>query len=262
MSFDLAFFVDFVLTPSAALITGVGLTVMSAVVAQTVGTAIGTIAALGKLSTNAPGRLLSSFYVWFFRGVPTLVQIFLVYFGTASLFNVDLFPTSIPLGSLRLSGAVVAGVVALSINEGAYMAEIVRAGIMSVDRSQREAALAVGMTERETMRRVILPQAMRIIVPPLGNQFNNMLKLTSLLSVIGVRELFRVAQGVNAATFRTFEAFFGAALYYLVLVSLWNYLQQRIEWRLAIPPHTGRPPRNGDRLHDELAGQATRERTE
>lgn len=230
--FDFEFFLDFVLTPSRALLIGVVITVCSAVIAQLVGSVLGTLSALAALSKLLILRSISRFYVWFFRGVPTLVQIFLVYFGTPALFGVDLFPTQISIFGVNLSGAVAAGTVALAINEGAYMSEIVRAGIMSVDEGQQEAALSVGMTRRLAMRRVILPQAARIIVPPLGNNFNNMLKMTSLLSVIGVQEMFRVAEGVNSVTFKTFEAFFGVAIYYLVLLTIWSSIQKRIERRL------------------------------
>ena len=112
--------------------------------------------------------------------------------------------------------------VALGINEGAYMSEIVRAGILSVDPGQTEAAKSLGMTYRLTMSRIVLPQALRVIVPPLGNEFNNMLKTTSLLSIIAVEELFRYAQNINSATFHSFEAFFGIALYYLLLTTIWS----------------------------------------
>jgi polar amino acid transport system permease protein len=123
--------------------------------------------------------------------------------------------------------------VALAINEGAYMSEIVRAGILSVDPGQTEAAKSLGMTYRLTMSRIVLPQALRVIVPPLGNEFNNMLKTTSLMSVIAVEELFRVAQAANSATFKSFEAFFGVALYYLALTTIWSAIQSRIERRLG-----------------------------
>jgi polar amino acid transport system permease protein len=140
----------------------------------------------------------------------------------------------VTLGFISLRGAVLAGIVALSINEGAYMSEIVRAGILSVDPGQTEAAKSLGMTYRLTMSRIVLPQALRVIVPPLGNEFNNMLKTTSLLSVIAVEEIFRVAQAANSATFKAFEAFFGVALYYLALTTIWSVIQSRVERRLGV----------------------------
>jgi len=124
---------------------------------------------------------------------------FIVYFGTPYLLGgIDLFPRDVIFGVISLRGAVLAGIVALSINEGAYMSEIVRAGIMSVDPGQTEAAKSLGMTYRLTMSRIVLPQALRVIVPPLGNEFNNMLKTTSLMSIIAVEEMFRVAQAANS----------------------------------------------------------------
>lgn len=239
-NFDAHFFFHFVFHPTHALLIGLVITVVAAVIAELVGTLLGTLSALAGLSKGSVPRLLSSFYVWFFRGVPTLVQIFLVYFGLPAFLGMDPFPTDMSLGLVNVNGAIVAGVIALAVNEGAYMSEIVRAGILSVDQGQEEAALAVGMTRRMMMRRIILPQAARVIVPPLGNNFNNMLKITSLLSVIGVQELFRVTQDTQAATFRTFETYFGVALYYLALVSVWSWIQKMIERRLDVVGATER----------------------
>jgi polar amino acid transport system permease protein len=122
---------------------------------------------------------------------------------------------------------------ALGINEGAYMSEIVRAGILSVDPGQGEAAKSLGMTYRQTMLRIVLPQAMRVIIPPLGNEFNNMLKTTSLLSIIAVQELFRIADAARAATFHQLEPYLGVALYYLLLTTIWSFIQGRIERRFG-----------------------------
>ncbi len=232
--FDLNFFLDFVFNPKPALIGGLIITVYVAVVAQIMGVILGILSALAGMSRNRALRAISGVYVWFFRGTPVLVQIFLVYFGTPYLLGgIDLFPNHLRAGPLDLQGAVLAGLVALGVNEGAYMSEIVRAGILSVDPGQTEAAKSLGMTYRLTMSRIVLPQALRVIVPPLGNEFNNMLKTTSLLSVIAVPELFRHAQNVNSATFHSFEAYFGVALYYLLLTTIWSTIQSRIERRLG-----------------------------
>jgi polar amino acid transport system permease protein len=187
------------------------------------------------MSRNRVIRGISGGYVWFFRGTPVLVQMFLVYFGTPYLLGgIDLFPNNIEVAWFSFRGAVLAGIVALGINEGAYMSEIVRAGILSVDPGQTEAAKSLGMTYRLTMLRIVLPQALRVIIPPLGNEFNNMLKTTSLMSIIAVQELFRVAQAANSATFKSFEAFFGVALYYLALTTIWSTIQGGIERRLGV----------------------------
>jgi polar amino acid transport system permease protein len=233
--FDWEFFFDFVFHPSPALIGGLAITIYASVIAQSVGVVLGTLSALAGMSRIGVLRAISGIYVWFFRGTPLLVQLFLVYFGTPYLLGgLDLFPSDIDAGFISLRGAVLAGIVALSVNEGAYMSEIVRAGIMSVDPGQTEAAKSLGMTYRLTMTRIVLPQALRVIVPPLGNEFNNMLKTTSLLSVISVMELFRVAQAANSATFKSCEAFFGVALYYLLLTTIWSLIQGRIERRLGV----------------------------
>jgi polar amino acid transport system permease protein len=235
LQFDWEFFLDFVFHPSPALIGGLAITIYASVIAQTVGVILGTLSALAGMSRIGILRAISGLYVWFFRGTPLLVQLFLVYFGTPYLLGgLDLFPADIETGFVSLRGAVLAGIVALSVNEGAYMSEIVRAGIMSVDPGQAEAAKSLGMTYRLTMTRIVLPQALRVIVPPLGNEFNNMLKTTSLLSVISVMEIFRVAQAANSATFKSFEAFFGVALYYLALTTIWSLIQGRIERRLGV----------------------------
>lgn len=234
LQFDFDFFLRFVFQPSPGLIGGLAITIYASVIAQAAGVALGTLSALAGMARNPILRTISGIYVWFFRGTPLLVQMFLVYFGTPYLFGVDLFPTDMSLAGIDLRGAVIAGIVALSINEGAYMSEIVRAGILSVDAGQTEAAKSLGMTYGLTMRRIVLPQALRVIVPPLGNEFNNMLKTTSLMSIIGVSELFRVAQAANSATFKSFEAFFGVALYYLALTTIWSLIQSRIERRLGV----------------------------
>lgn len=244
LKFDVDFFLRFVFQPSSALLGGLAITIYVAVFAQVAGTILGTLSALAGLSRLRLLRGISAVYVWFFRGTPLLVQLFLVYFGTPYLLGgLDLFPRDVSLGFLDLRGAVLAGLVALSINEGAYMSEIVRAGILSVDPGQTEAAKSLGMTYGLTMRRIVLPQALRVIVPPLGNEFNNMFKTTSLMSLIAVEELFRVAQAANSATFKTFEAYLGVALYYLALTTIWSAVQSRIERRLGIS--TGRDERAG-----------------
>jgi polar amino acid transport system permease protein len=234
LKFDFDFFLRFVFQPSPGLIGGLAITIYASLIAQAAGVILGTLSALAGMARNRILRAISGVYVWFFRGTPLLVQMFLVYYGTPYLFGVDLFPTDIALGGIDLRGAVIAGIVALSINEGAYMSEIVRAGILSVDPGQTEAAKSLGMTYGLTMRRIVLPQALRVIVPPLGNEFNNMLKTTSLMSIIAVSEIFRVAQAANSATFKTFEAYFGVALYYLALTTIWSLIQGRIERRLGV----------------------------
>jgi polar amino acid transport system permease protein len=209
-------------------------TVYIAVIAQALGVLLGLLAALMRMSRLAPMRLLSGLYVLVFRGTPVIVQIFFVYFGANLFLGFDLFPRTLQLGPLSVNGAVVAGITALAMNEGAYMREIIRAGIDSIDKGQMEAARSLGMTEGLAMRRIVLPQAARVIVPPLGNEFNNMLKTTSLLAFIGVYELFEDADIHYSATFKPVEYFSAVAVWYLILTTVWSLMQTRIERRLAV----------------------------
>jgi polar amino acid transport system permease protein len=163
-----------------------------------------------------------------------IVQIFFVYYGLNLLFGVELIPNTLHLGVFDLAGPVFAGMVALGINEGAYMREIIRAGIDSVDRGQMEAAKSLGMPYRLSMRRIVLPQAARFIVPPLGNEFNNMLKTTSLVAFIGVTELFQFGEIHYSNDFKPVEEFTAVAFWYLVLTTIWSLIQARIELRLGV----------------------------
>jgi polar amino acid transport system permease protein len=207
-------------------------TVSIAVVAQLLGIVLGLISALAGLSRLLPIRLLSAAYVLVIRGTPLIVQIFFIFFGANLFFGFSLFPRQVAIAGLTISGAILAGTVALAINEGAYMSEIIRAGILSVDPGQMEAALAVGMTRPLAMRRIVLPQAARVIVPPLGNEFNGMIKNTSLLAFIGVYELFFDAEVHYSTTFQPVEYFLAVAFWYLVLTTIWSLIQGRIERRL------------------------------
>jgi polar amino acid transport system permease protein len=209
-------------------------TVYIAVLAQVLGVVLGLIAALMRMSKLRPLRLLSGAYVLLLRGTPVLVQIFFVYFGINILFGFTVIPNTLNLGFFHLNGAVFAGILALGVNEGAYMREIVRAGIDSIDKGQMEAAKSLGMTHRLAMRRIVLPQAARVIVPPLGNEFNNMLKTTSLLFIIGVRELFGDADIRYSTSFKPVEIFGAVALWYLLLTTVWTVIQAQIERKLAV----------------------------
>ncbi len=173
----------------------------------------GLIAALGKASRFAVFRQASTFYIWFIRGTPTLIQIFIVYFG-------------LPQFGLRLS-PFVAGVIALGINSGAYVAEIVRSGLMAIPKGQMESSLALGLSRFDAMRRIILPQVFRIIVPPLTNEAISTLKNTSLLSTITVVELTLYSQTIIATTFRPFEFYTATAVIYLLLTTI---LSQFAAW--------------------------------
>ncbi|HVN54895.1 MAG TPA: amino acid ABC transporter permease [Anaerolineaceae bacterium] len=207
--------------------SGLLATVMVSIVAQLMGVILGLFAALGKMSKFPLFRSIAELYVWYFRGTPLLVQMMILYYGLGVTHIFD-FP-DIHIGALAVSGAIQAGTLALGINEGAYMAEIVRAGIEAIDVGQMEAAKSLGMPYGLAMRRIILPQAAKVIIPPLGNEFNNMMKTTSLMTVIAATELLFAFSQVNARKFEPFELYIAASLYYLVLTTLWSIIQARLE---------------------------------
>ena len=207
-------------------------TVYIAVISQIAGVLLGLLLALMRESRFAPFRWLSGMYVLIFRGTPLLVQIFYIYV-TVNLPTVHLHFWTIPSEALT-------GILALSLNEGAYMREIIRAGIDSIEKGQMEAAKSLGMRYGLAMRRIVLPQAARVIVPPLGNEFNNMMKNTSLLTVIGVYELYSDAQQGYSATFNS-DYFLIVAFWYLVLTTVWTLIQAWIEGRLGASDRGDRP---------------------
>jgi len=210
---------------------GLIVTIMVSIIAQLIGVLLGLFSALGKMSSVPPIRWLSDAYIWYFRGTPLLVQMALLFFGLGVTHIYD-FP-DIHIGFIVISGAIQAGTLALGVNEGAYMAEIVRAGIEPIDPGQLEAAKSLGMTYATAMRRIILPQALKVIIPPLGNEFNNMMKTTSLMEVISASELFFAYTQINAQLFKPFELFIAASLYYLALTTIWAFIQSRIEASLG-----------------------------
>ncbi len=195
-------------------------TLWISVVAQLLGVILGLFIALMRMSRYPWLSYPARAYIWFFRGSQLLVQVLLLWDGLPRI-NQNL-----------LLSDIVCVLVAFSLNEGAYMAEITRAGIASVDVGQMEAARSLGMRYSLGMRRIILPQAARVIIPPLGNEFNNMLKTTSIASVIGLGELTHFAEQFGSPTFTIFELLIVATLYYLVMTTIWGYVQAWIENRL------------------------------
>jgi polar amino acid transport system permease protein len=208
-------------------------TIYISVLAQVLGVVLGLITAFMRMSRFLPLRLLSGLYVLVFRGTPLIVQIFFVYFGANLLFGFNLIPRDVHFGLFTMNGAAFAGIIALGVNEGSYMREIIRAGIDSVDKGQLEAAKSLGMPYRLAMRRIVLPQATRFIVPPLGNEFNAMMKNSSLVFFIGVTELFGDAEIRYSTSFKPVEYFGAVAFWYLVLTTIWTLIQAQIESRLA-----------------------------
>ncbi|WP_022850898.1 amino acid ABC transporter permease [Limisalsivibrio acetivorans] len=201
------------------LLKGAVLTLEISVLALIGGFIIGLAAALLKLSKNPVLRGISSFYVWIVRSTPLLVQLFLIYFGLPQM-GIDL-------------GPFFSGVLGLSMNTGAYNAEAIRGGIMSVPAGQMEASRSLGMSSKLAMRRIILPQAMRIAIPALGNNFVILIKDTSLVSTITLVELTLTAQRLIGSTYKPFEMYLMAAFLYAVLTTATSLLLSKVEQKLA-----------------------------
>jgi polar amino acid transport system permease protein len=229
--FDWTIFWKYIYPPTAfqdpLIRTGLIVTIVGSIVAQSLGVVVGLFVALGKMSKFPPFRVLGEAYVWYFRGTPLLVQMSLLFFGLGVTHVYD-FPDII-WGTVVIKGAIQAGILALAINEAAYMSEIIRAGIEAIDAGQLEAAKSLGMTYGLAMQRIILPQAAKVIIPPLGNEFNSMMKTTSLMEVISGTELFFAFTQINARLFKPFELFIAASLYYLAMTTVWSLIQARIE---------------------------------
>jgi polar amino acid transport system permease protein len=212
---------------------GLVLTLLICVGAIALATVLATFGALARLSRNPVAYALAGFYISFFRGTPLLVQIFLVYFALPEIgFRLQDAGYG-ALTELLVLSEINAGILALGLNYGAYMTEIFRAGIQSVGHGQGEAADALGMTYRQKTRRIVLPQAVRVIIPPTGNEFIAMLKDSALVSTIGATELFRSAELAGRADFRVLEALLVAAAMYWTLTGIFSYFQARLERRIS-----------------------------
>jgi polar amino acid transport system permease protein len=214
---------------------GLWVTVLIAVSSIVFATILALLGSLGRLSRNPIAYGVSGFYTSFFRGTPLIVQLFLIYSGVAQLVRGLNVPRQVE--DFFTFEAVVAGIIGLSLNYGAYMTEIFRAGIQSVSHGQREAAEALGMNYRQLMRRVVLPQAFRVIIPPTGNEFIAMLKDTALVSFLGTTvafmEIFRRAQLVGKADFKNLEAYVIAAGLYWGLTAIFSFFQAKLEKRVS-----------------------------
>lgn len=203
------------------LLTGVLVTLQLAIISVFFGLIGGSLIGIIRLSAIKPVQWLARTYIDFFRGTPLLVQIFMIYFGIPALLQ--------ELGLTLSLNRLVAGVIALSLNSAAYIAEIVRAGIQSIEIGQTEAAKSLGLNSVQTMRHVIFPQAFRRMIPPLGNEFISLLKDTSLVAVIGFEELFRKGQLIVAENYRAFEIYAAVAVIYLCLTLVSSQAFSRLE---------------------------------
>jgi len=208
-----------VLTKIPILLEGCVVTLQISFFALLLGMIFGIAGALCRISSNRALNSLAFMYVWVIRGTPVMVQLFILYFGLPQL--------GIKLPSM------VAGVLGLAINTGAYITEIIRAGIQAVDKGQMEAALSVGMSFRQAMVRIIGPQATKICIPPLVNQFIMTLKNSSIASLVTITELFRTGEQIIYTTFRSFEVYVAVAVLYLIMNSVFMVIADRLERKMA-----------------------------
>jgi polar amino acid transport system permease protein len=218
---------------SSRVLHGLVTTLELTVLCMAIGIMIGVLLAVMRLSPNPLLSGASWLYIWFFRGTPVLVQI--LFWGYISALypqlslGIPFGPQFVHFSANSVISPFVAGMLALGLNEGAYMAEIVRAGIISVEEGQTEAAQSLGMTRLQTMRRIVLPQAMRVIVPPTGNETISMLKTTSLVSVIAVTDLLYSVQLIYAVNYRTIPLLIVASIWYLIVTTILSFGQYYLE---------------------------------
>jgi polar amino acid transport system permease protein len=236
------------------ILLGLSRTIYLTAVAMVVGITIGTVVAFMRQSRSVLITVTASAYIWFFRGTPLLVQI-IFWYNIASFvprvsLGIPFGPSFVSADVNRLVTPLVAAVLALGLNEGAYMSEIMRAGILSVDAGQTEAALALGMTKKLAMRRIVLRQALRVVIPPTGNQTISMLKGTSLVSVISMAELLYSVQLVYNTTFQTIPLLVVASIWYLVVTTVLSVGQYYLESHLA-RSRSKPPPRSPLALIEE-----------
>ncbi len=206
------------------LLDGLKLTVLTSLASIAIGMVIGLFVCLMKMSKNIVLRAIAGVYIWIIRGTPMLVQALIIFLGIPQL--IQLFAPGFRLD------AITAGIITLSINAGAYLAEIYRGGIMAVPKGQSEAARSLGLSKSKTMRKVILPQALKFSIPSLVNQFIITIKDTSILTVIGMAEIVNKAQQYVGSTFVYFETYTVVALMYLAIISLLMLLSNYIEKKL------------------------------
>jgi polar amino acid transport system permease protein len=214
------------------ILSGIANTVVMAVLAMALGIALGVVVAVMRLSPNPVLTSVAAFYTWLFRGTPVILQL-LLWFNLALVFPVLGIPGVWTARAVDVMTPFLAALLGLGINQGAYTSEVIRAGMLSVDAGQYEAAQAIGMGRLRALRRIILPQAMRVVIPPLGNEFIGLIKTTSLASVIQYPELLHNAENIYYANSRVIELLIVAALWYLLVVSILTPLQMLLERHFA-----------------------------
>ena len=218
--------------PWPTILWGLVNTIWVSIGSMGIGIALGVLCAVARGSPNPVLRGVALFYAWFFRGTPVILQL-LLWFNLALVFPRLGIPGWWEVKTYVVLTPVVATLLGLGLNEGAYVSELVRAGLLSVDRGQLEASLSIGMTPLHALRRIVLPQAMRVIIPPLGNEFIGLLKLSSLASIIGFTDLLHNAQDIYFSNAKVIELLMVAGFWYLVVVSVLSVGQAALERRFG-----------------------------
>ncbi|MBG7618749.1 amino acid ABC transporter permease [Herbaspirillum sp. AP02] len=207
-------------------------TILMTIYAMVVGIVLGVVFAVMVMSPNKLLKAVATFYIWFFRGTPLLLQM-LLWFNLALVFPTLGIPGWFEARTVDIITPFVASLLGLGIGQGAYTAEVVRGGILAVDNGQTEAAKAIGMTRLTALRRIVLPQAMRVIIPPVGNEVISMIKLTSVASVIQFSEILHNAQTIYFANARVIELLIVATVWYLAVVTVFSIGQHFLEQMFA-----------------------------
>ncbi|MFM0433433.1 amino acid ABC transporter permease [Paraburkholderia aspalathi] len=215
-----------------SILNGLVNTIVMTVLAMVLGVVLGVITAIMRLSPNPVLQAVAQGYVWLFRGTPVILQL-LLWFNLALVFPSMGIPGLFEFRTVDVMTPFLAALLGLGINQGAYTSEVVRAGLLSVDTGQYEAAKSIGMPRLQALRRIILPQAMRVIVPPIGNELVGMVKLTSLASVIQYAEMLHNAENIYYANARVIELLMVAGVWYLVVVTVLSFVQSRVERHYA-----------------------------
>jgi len=228
------------------ILRGVWKTIQVAVLAQVIGVVLGILFALMRVSGSRALGFAAGFYVWLFRGTPALLQLLILYFGVPQLFSSQTVTTELT--------AFRAAIIAFGLNEGAYMTEIMRAGILSVENGQMDAGKSLGMTQLQAMRRIVLPQAMRVVVPPTGNEFIALLKNSSVAFTIGLVELLGAANLIYSVNFKIMELLVVAGIWYLAITTVFSFAQAEIERLLAVADRE-RPQTIFSRVLDLMASR-------
>jgi polar amino acid transport system permease protein len=241
------------------ILDGLRITLELTVLAMAIGIVLGIVLALMRLSSNWLLSSSSWVYIWFFRGTPVLVQI-IFFFNIAALYptidlGVPFGPSFIHINANDVITPFLAALLALGFNEGAYMSEIVRAGIISVEEGQTEAAKALGMTRMQTMRRIVLPQAMRVIIPPTGNESISMLKYTSLASIIAVTELLYSAQLIYSVNYQTIPLLIVVSIWYLAATTVLSIGQYYLERHYGRGTSREQPPSLFEQIRRGIRGR-------